>query len=310
MSSRPTKILLIVDGSTQSSDMVNYAGQVFSPAATEVHLLHIKNRVPDAFWDWEEDPLVPQHVDYMKDWESQKDKEMQDFMRKSLKVLTDSGFPEDRVSSKTQARQSGIARDIINETKKGYDILMVGRKGLSTLDDQMLGSVASKLISTVTDLTVCLVGGRPKPGRILVGVDASQGAWRALQLVARATGTHDPAVTLLHVLRTPNSEHLSPQSADQVSKMVEEARKALQPVFDKAVKTLTESGVNLAKIASKAATGAVSRAGALVEEARKADCGTIVVGRRGLSKVEEFSMGRVANKVSQLGANLAVWIVS
>jgi nucleotide-binding universal stress UspA family protein len=47
-----------------------------------------------------------------------------------------------------------------------------------------------------------------------------------------------------------------------------------------------------------------------VEEARNSSCGTIVMGRRGLSRVEEFFMGRVSKKVLQLAKWNAVWVVS
>jgi hypothetical protein len=36
----------------------------------------------------------------------------------------------------------------------------------------------------------------------------------------------------------------------------------------------------------------------------------IVVGRRGLSRVEEFFMGRVSDKVLQLAKEMAVWVVT
>jgi hypothetical protein len=46
-----------------------------------------------------------------------------------------------------------------------------------------------------------------------------------------------------------------------------------------------------------------------MEEATKGGYGTIVVGRRGVSKVYEFLMGRVSNKVIQMAKDQAVWVV-
>ena len=57
-------------------------------------------------------------------------------------------------------------------------------------------------------------------------------------------------------------------------------------------------------------TGVVSRAGAIVDEARHGGYGTVVIGRRGISKVEEFFMGRVSSKVINLAKDLSVWVVS
>jgi nucleotide-binding universal stress UspA family protein len=55
---------------------------------------------------------------------------------------------------------------------------------------------------------------------------------------------------------------------------------------------------------------APSRAFAVVEEAQAGGYGTIVVGRRGISKVEEFLLGRVSSKVVGQAAQAAVWVVN
>ena len=54
----------------------------------------------------------------------------------------------------------------------------------------------------------------------------------------------------------------------------------------------------------------MSRAGAIVNAAEKGDWSTIVVGRRGLSRVSDFFMGRVSNKVVHAGRKDTVWIVT
>ncbi len=50
-------------------------------------------------------------------------------------------------------------------------------------------------------------------------------------------------------------------------------------------------------ITQKMIAGVFSRAGAIVEEANAQDCGTIVVGRNGVSSVQDFFIGRVSNKI-------------
>jgi nucleotide-binding universal stress UspA family protein len=78
----------------------------------------------------------------------------------------------------------------------------------------------------------------------------------------------------------------------------------------KAVKEiLVKSGFESEKISEKIITGVSSRSGAIVEEAEDGGYSTIVVGRRGLSKVEAFFMGRVGHKVVYGGKNFTVWVV-
>jgi nucleotide-binding universal stress UspA family protein len=73
---------------------------------------------------------------------------------------------------------------------------------------------------------------------------------------------------------------------------------------------LGKAGVKGDQVSTKVVTGVASRAKAIVEEARKGGYGTIVMGRRGLSRLEEFYMGRVSNKVLQLAKEMAVWVVN
>ena len=81
-------------------------------------------------------------------------------------------------------------------------------------------------------------------------------------------------------------------------------------VYEEALKRLQKAGVNPDLIATKTVTGVASRAKAIVDEARKGDFATILVGRRGLSRVEEFFMGPVSNKVLQLAKEKAAWMVN
>ena len=67
--------------------------------------------------------------------------------------------------------------------------------------------------------------------------------------------------------------------------------------------------VDGARIATRANLDSDSRAMDILREAQEGGYGTIVMGRRGLSKVREFLLGRVTNKVLQGAENFAVWIV-
>ena len=83
-----------------------------------------------------------------------------------------------------------------------------------------------------------------------------------------------------------------------------------ESIFQAAIKTLTAAGLNPRAIRTKTVTGVLSRAGAIVNTAEKGGWGTIVVGRRGLSSVKDFFIGRVSNKVVHAGRRDTVWIVT
>jgi len=127
-------------------------------------------------------------------------------------------------------------------------------------------------------------------------------------------------VTLFHVMRgfdifhqaVGKSPAQAPDSAwqERLAKELEQAGSGIEAVFAEATKRLVEAGMEAARVSRKVIKGASSRAGAIVDEVEKGGFDTVVVGRRGLSKVQEFFMGRVSNKVIHLAKDKTVWVVS
>jgi nucleotide-binding universal stress UspA family protein len=142
------------------------------------------------------------------------------------------------------------------------------------------------------------VGGRSQIGKILVAVDASEGAMRAIDYTGAMVNTSHWEVTLFHAIREFSAEELH------------RAEKSMESVIKTASSHLEEAGFNGNQISVKTVTGVHSRAAAIITEALKGGYGTIVVGRRGLTNVEEFIMGRVSNKVIHMAREMAVWVVT
>ncbi len=75
----------------------------------------------------------------------------------------------------------------------------------------MLGSVATKLIESITFAPLLILGQQKVTGKILIAMDSSDGAMRALDFVADHLGGYDYDVHLLHVIRgNGKSLHASP----------------------------------------------------------------------------------------------------
>ena len=47
-----------------------------------------------------------------------------------------------------------------------------------------------------------------------------------------------------------------------------------------------------------------------MNEGKKADVGTIIMGRKGLSRTPDFSIGRVTQKVVFLAREKSIWIIN
>jgi nucleotide-binding universal stress UspA family protein len=301
-------VLLALDGSEQSLDAVRYISRILTLSNTEVVLFHVFEKVLPFFWDREQDPLATKHLEYMEGWAAHKEQKMREFMEGARQILFRSGLPEKSIVINIQARKHGIARDILEESRFGYDVVAMGRRGLGAIDDWTLGSVANKVLMHMRGPAVCLVGDKPKEEKILVGLDKSWGAMRAANFVGKMLNKGQPYITLAHVVRFPEEEEGF--SGEFFQKLQDEAQEEIRAHFEKVIQSLTGMGVNPIKIRTKVITGVVSRFTALLNEARNGRYGTIVIGRKGISEVEEFELGRVGSKLVQAARDMAVWVVS
>jgi len=229
---------------------------------------------------------------------------IQEFMERSQQLFLDQGVPEEAVSVKIQERQTGIARDIAREALDNYDAVVVGRWGVSKLKDLVWGSIAGKLVGHLVHVSLWVVGGTPQAGKVLLAMDASEEAMRTVDYVGAMLAGTDGEVTLFHVMR--GLDFVLPETGE----ILQDIEGAAEAFLEQAVGRLEKAGLRPDQISTKTVSGVASRAKAIVEEAKNGGYGTIVVGRRGLSRVAEFFMGRVSNKVMQLAREMAVLVVS
>ena len=107
----------------------------------------------------------------------------------------------------------------------------------------MLGSIAAKVFINVVSAPVCLLGGKPKPGKVLVGLDDSLAAVRAANFVAGMLSNPDVSITLAHVARIPQTQSGKAPSEKDAAKIVQEHEAMMKPVFDSTIKSLTAAGI-------------------------------------------------------------------
>ncbi len=318
MDTAQKRILVAIDGSDQSLNGVRYVSKLLVSQNPEVVLFHVMRKIDETFWDLGINPAYHRRVIDVSAWELEQKKTVRGFMNYASQILFEAGIPEESVTEKIHESKAGVARDIIKESMNGYNGVIVGRKGLSKLKDLLLGSVAHKLVEKLRHIPIWLVGGTPQLGKILLALDGSEGSMKAVDYVGTLLGGSDYEVSLVHVIREAISyswrregEEFIPsklkESAD--AEWSEDVRMQMGPVFDEARIRLINADFDPNRVTTKFITGARSRAGTIVEEAKEGGYGTIVVGRRGLSKVHEFFMGRVSNKVLHLAKDMAVWIV-
>lgn len=295
------RLLLPIDGSESSFESVRYISRIPSLKRAEIVLFNVLANLPEYYFDLEKDPQYKPYAARLaeiRSWEAEHEKRFQAFVKKAEFLLWKSGFPKESVKVKIRDKKQGIARDIIHEAQDRYSAVIVGRKGSGMLKNIVLGSVSNKLLERIVTIPLCLVGQRPKAGKILLAFDGSQGSRRAVDFAGKAMGSSGFEIELINVIRGDREKYVAL------------AKESIELAYDEMEKALIESGFEPDLISLKTITGARSRAGEIIREAGLGNYGTIFVGRRGLSKVREFFMGRVGNKVIQMARKQAVWVIN
>jgi nucleotide-binding universal stress UspA family protein len=308
---REKRILIALDGSTQAFDATMYVARHWASTKPKVTLMHVMRALPEVFCDLQKQVTFKQSLkDKHHQWVDHAKQTGEELLARAKKILTDANIPEKNVSVNLQQAQKGVARDLIAESKNGYDAIVLGRRGLSLLQAPFLGSVSTKVIQRAHDVAVWLVGGCPPASNILLAVDGSEYAAGAVRYVAGFAADSNVKIMLFHVIRAvePAFRELFSMHAREVEAFMEQLGIETWAMFERYRDMLVNHGVQDDRVAFKTITQASSRAAAILDEARSAGYGTVVMGRRGLSRVYGFLTGRVTNKVLHQGEGLAFWI--
>ena len=304
----PKKILLAVDGSDPALDALRYVGRMSSFRKMKIVLFHVFSSVPESYRDLEKDPRFSKVAKEVMDWEAQQKKVIQKYMDKAKEILISLGFSDGAVTVKVQNRKKGVARDIIAEALNGYEAVVLGRKGYGNLKEIIIGSVAKKVVEKNAFLPVLLIGKLPPDEKILLPIDQSENAMRAVDFVGETLGGFEFKITLFHVIRGRLSSDLPHLFLPK--ERLEEAEKEIDAVFKKAIRHLRGAGFKPEQLTTKVVTEIDSRAASIIQEARDFDYRTIIIGRKGVTKVREFFMGRVSNKVISTIRDRTIWVIT
>jgi nucleotide-binding universal stress UspA family protein len=132
------KVLVPTDGSQPSLKAAKYAAKLAKMAGAKVKIVHVMQvAVPGAKRPVELDGL--NSVTIQIDDEEKIKKKGMDIMEKTREIFADQGIPVE-----TEFFLSGNVAEIIVETagEEGFDLIVMGSRGLGGLQHLMLGSVA------------------------------------------------------------------------------------------------------------------------------------------------------------------------
>jgi nucleotide-binding universal stress UspA family protein len=309
------KILIAVDGSSYSLQAIKYVATLCSGAPVEVGLLHVLPMASEELlWQISVDENFKSKIkEQYERFNGECQRAAQKFLDQAKEILVDSGcYVPDLIMTMLRQWQSGIARDIMTEAKKGYDAVVIGRRGIGRIEGLMLGSVSAQVVQGVDWIPVWVIGGEVLSSKMLLAVDASLNSRQAVIYAAPYAAQTRAEVTLLHVVRKffPGGSPYLTSAGEEIETALNENLKAkIQGMFDEYKGRLENAGVAPERIKTVCTIGSYSRAADILAAAREGNYGTVIMGRRGISAVREFILGRVTTRVLNGAEGLAVWIV-
>lgn len=312
------KFLVLVDGSKRAVQTVNYVKAIMPvDGHTRIVLFHVYSGLPEAYRELEDRPDCAGALSQLKDQEAENQQKIRAYLERVKAILVSGGFPETAVEIKFHVLQKGVARDIIDEASNGYTAVVLRRRGMGALKRLILGSVAVKLLESLNFIPIIMVGQASPVKKLLLAVDGSPASLKAVEFTAGILGGQDCEASIFHAIPGLgavrfNLDELEPAECAGVEApeaCVEAFKLKVAKMFQDIKALLISFGFDPGKIAEKIVSGVLSRSEAIINEAEAGGYGTIVVGRRGLSRVEAFFMGRVGHKVVYGGSKFTLWIV-
>jgi len=145
--------------------------------------------------------------------------------------------------------------------------------------------------------------------RILVAVDESENSKMALLYVAEFLGGFPGfQAVVLSVLSVPEIDFFD--SPGQRDVWVKSKQASLAGMLERYRNILLQSGFQEEKVVTELVlTEDKPISTVILEKQQHYDACTLVVGRRGVSRHEEFLFGSVSNKLVHLASRCAVWVI-
>jgi nucleotide-binding universal stress UspA family protein len=228
-------------------------------------------------------------------------------------MMMEKGFSEEKIQTTHRKKDTSVSKDIFHlaEASKA-DAILATRRGKTEIRDLFMGEVCRHLVEYCQNMPLWILGGHVKSKKVLVAVDSSENALRAVDHAGFMLSGTEAQVTLYQAIKNLKG-YFPPEVLGQTRELEEAWRKKagaeMTLWIEKAKALLVKAGIPEERINIQIAQGSRSPGHDILQEAKQGDYGTLVLGRRGISKLKELLMGSVTSTVLKQSEGLAVWIV-
>jgi nucleotide-binding universal stress UspA family protein len=306
------KILIAIDHSPQSMEAVHYAARmaaVITPS--RFVLLHVQPALSQYLTEEaRRKESARRTLEKLMAKNAAKSREILDA---AARRMVRQGVEESRVEILTMPVSIGVADDILAlGTAKHYDAILVSRRGASSLQKWLMGSVTANLVEHSELIPIWVVDGTVSSDKILLAADGSQSALRALDHMAFMLSGH--STRALHVLHIRprfqdyceiEMEAATTQDAETV--LLNDDRHCMDNFYQQALALLKKNGMEKDRLKVDTLDGKLSVARSIQNYASDHTYGTVVMGRRGRSK--SMFTGSVSRNLLQKADGMALWVV-
>ena len=305
-------ILIAIDNSRPSMQVVNYASQLNKTIPSIAFtLFHVQPAISTYLTD--DAKRKPSARRALEKIASENEKKSSELLEIAAQRLISKGVDEDAIQILTLHRTIGVADDILAyASAKKVDAILVGRRGASHLKKWLVGSVTANLVEHSQLIPIWVVDGQVQSSDILLAVDGSQSALRALDhLSFMLSGQTHTAIRPVHVrpLLKDYCEIKLDEDHTKAAQSIlwDDDQHCMDDFYSQAIKVLQKNGLDTTRFELDTLDGSLSVTNAIIKYAQDNGFGTIVMGRRGKGKSSFF--GSVSRGVFQRAENMALWVV-
>jgi nucleotide-binding universal stress UspA family protein len=263
---------------------------------------------------FEESSKSPETRDQLREIDKRTSQMAERILADAKDRLMQIGFTTKAVEAVFRKIEVGVARDICGwaEKSKKADAIIISSRGRSRLETIFTGKIANKVLEYVKVCPVWMVKGRVKSKNVLLAVDNSENAMRAVDHAKFMLAGTAVNITIFHSKR--DLRRFVPKEVLKEFPGVQKfwqkkAGDVIAPYMKKARERLIQAGLAENQISIKLVDGSHSVARDILEEAEENEIGTIVLGKKGHSDIADYSMGSTTKKVLDRASDMAVCIV-
>jgi len=306
-------LLVAVDGSLYSTNAVKYLCSLFGDVPdVHFHLFGViqGGGLPEAGREWMDEQSL---MTGLSRESRNRFSRLQRFCREAAERLSNCGIRAENVSHEVVLSRGSIAQEILQRARTGlYDALVIGRRGLSKIEELFMGSVSATVLGKCHDVPVWIVDKSVESRKILVPVDGSFHSLLAVDHLAHMI--HDnPGVeiTLFHssaMLASKSVLDLDRCALHWGREWCERYLDHENRIYEGPRQLLVQAGFPADRISWQHVFRGVEASRQIIRHALVEGFGTIVMGRRGKDSRRGL-LYSVSDRVVFMADQVAIWIV-